>query len=107
MLSLALFAAFIGYVVLLTWYMQQVLGYSPLRTGLQWLPLGVGIGAGMGLATALMPRIGVKAVLAIGFLGSAAGLLAASCIHVGSSYVVAVLPGTSCSESSAGCATPA
>ena len=92
-LSLALFAAFIGYVVLLTWYMQQVLGYSPLRTGLLWLPLGAGIGAGMGLATALMPRIGVKAVLAIGFLGSAGGLLAASYIHVGSSYAGAILPG--------------
>ena len=32
-LSLALFAAFLGYVFLLTLYMQQVLGYSPLRAG--------------------------------------------------------------------------
>jgi hypothetical protein len=32
-LSLALFAAFLGYVFLLTLYMQQVLGYSPLKTG--------------------------------------------------------------------------
>jgi EmrB/QacA subfamily drug resistance transporter len=92
-LSLALFAAFIGYVFLLTLYMQQVLGYSPLKTGLLYLPLGIGIGAGMGLATGLMPRIGVKAVLAIGFLGSAAGLLTASYIHVNSSYPGAILPG--------------
>jgi EmrB/QacA subfamily drug resistance transporter len=92
-LSLALFAAFIGYVFLLTLYMQQVLGYSPLKTGLLFLPLGVGIGAGMGLATGLMPRIGVKAVLAIGFLGCAAGLLIASYLHVNSSYPSAILPG--------------
>jgi len=92
-LSLALFAAFIGYVVLLTWYMQQVLGYSPLRTGLLWLPLGLGIGAGMGLATALMPRVGVKPMLAAGILGSAAGLLIASYIHAHSSYTGAILPG--------------
>ena len=91
--SLLLFAPFIGYVVLLTWYMQQVLGYSPLRTGVLYLPLGIGIGAGMGLGTALMPRIGVKVTLVIGFLGSAAGLLVASYIHVNSSYAGGILPG--------------
>src|SRR5215469_6888010 len=92
-LSLALLAAFIGYVFLLTLYQQQVLGYSPLRTGLLFLPLGIGIGAGIGLSTALMPRLGVKAALAIGFLGSAAGLLLASGIHVNSTYAGGILPG--------------
>jgi EmrB/QacA subfamily drug resistance transporter len=92
-LSLALFAAFIGYVFLLTLYMQQVLGYSPLKTGLVFLPLGVSIGVGLGLGTALMPRIGVKPVLAIGFFGSAAGLLTASHIHVDSSWTGGLLPG--------------
>ncbi|MGA8459855.1 MAG: MFS transporter [Streptosporangiaceae bacterium] len=91
--SLALLAAFIGYVVLLTWYMQQVLGYSPLRTGLLYLPLGVGIGAGIGVCTALMPRLGVKVMLVVGFLGSAAGLLVASFIRADSTYPDAILPG--------------
>jgi hypothetical protein len=40
-----------------------------------------------------MPRVGVKAVLAIGYLGSAAGLWIASCIHADSSYVGAILLG--------------
>jgi hypothetical protein len=71
--SLALLAAFIGYVVLLTWYMQQVLGYSPLRTGLLYLPLGVGIGAGIGVCTALMPRLGVKVMLVVGFSAAPPG----------------------------------
>ena len=92
-LSLALLAAFIGYVFLLTLYQQQVLGYSPLRTGLLFLPLGIGIGAGIGLGTAAMPRLGVKAVLAVGFFGSAAGLLIASYIQVSSSYASGILPG--------------
>jgi len=91
--SVAFNAAFTGYVVLLTWYMQQVLGYSPLKTGLLWLPLGVGMGAGMGLCTGLMPRAGVRAMLAIGFFGTAAGLVTASFIHPGSSYLSAILPG--------------
>jgi MFS family permease len=92
-LSLALMAAFLGYVFLLTLFMQQVLNYSPLRTGVLYLPLGIAIGAGMGVATGLMPRIGVKAVLSIGFLGSAAGLLIASYIRIDSSYTGGILPG--------------
>jgi MFS family permease len=92
-LSLALFAAFIGYVFLLTLFMQQVLRYSPLRTGLVYLPLGVGIGVGIGLSTALMPRLGVKVMLAVGLFGSAAGLLVASYIQVSSSYAAGILPG--------------
>jgi len=92
-LSVALFAAFYGYVFMLTLYMQQVLGYSPLRTGLLYLPLGITIGAGIGLSTTLMPRLGVKVMLALGFIGTAAGLLIASSIHSSSSYISGILPG--------------
>jgi hypothetical protein len=48
---------------------------------------------GIVLSTRLIPRAGIKAVLTVGFLGSAAGLWLASYIHVDSSYVGAVLPG--------------
>ena len=72
-LSMITWAVFIGYIVLLNLYLEQVLRYSPLRTGLLNLPLSV-IPAGILLSTRLMPRVGVKAVLTIGYLGSAAGL---------------------------------
>lgn len=91
-LSMITWAAFIGYVVLLNLYLEQVLHYSPLRTGLLNLPLAV-IPAGILLSTRLTPRVGVKPVLTIGYLGSAAGLWIASYIHVDSSYAGAVLPG--------------
>jgi EmrB/QacA subfamily drug resistance transporter len=91
-LSMVTWAVFIGYVVMLNTYMEQVLHYSPLRTGLLNLPFGV-ITAGIFLSTRLMPRIGVKTVLAAGYLGSAAGLWLASDIHVGSSYLGGLLPG--------------
>jgi EmrB/QacA subfamily drug resistance transporter len=91
-LSMVTWAALIGYVVMLNTYMQQVLHYSPLRTGLLNLPLGA-ITIGIILGTRLMPRVGVKAVMVIGYLGSAAGLWIASYIQVDSSYVGAVLPG--------------
>jgi EmrB/QacA subfamily drug resistance transporter len=92
-LSMVIWAVFFGYVVLLNLYMQQVLHFSPLRTGVLNLPRGAAIGLGFFLCIKLMPRVGVKPVLAIGFLGSAAGLWIASYIHVGSSYVGAILPG--------------
>ncbi|HEX6521662.1 MAG TPA: MFS transporter [Streptosporangiaceae bacterium] len=91
-LSMVTWAVFIGYLVMLNTYMQQVLHYSPLRTGLLNLPVSA-VTAGIVLGTRLIPRFGVKAVLATGYLGSAAGLWVASYIHVGSSYVGAVLPG--------------
>jgi EmrB/QacA subfamily drug resistance transporter len=91
-LSMVTWAVFVGYVVMLNAYMEQVLHYSPLRTGLLNLPFGV-LTAGIFLSTRLMPLVGVKAVLAIGYLGSAAGLWLTSSIHVGSSYLGALLPG--------------
>jgi EmrB/QacA subfamily drug resistance transporter len=86
-------AAFFSYIFLLTLFEQQVLHYSPLEGGLGYLPLGFGIGAGMGIGTALLPRLGVKPLLAVSFLGAAAGLLLTSRIQVGSSYLGGVLPG--------------
>lgn len=91
-LSMVTWAVFVSYVVMLNTYMQQVLHYSPLRTGLLNLPLCT-ITAGIFLGTRLMPRVGVKAVMVAGFFGSAAGLWIASYIHADSSYVGALLPG--------------
>jgi EmrB/QacA subfamily drug resistance transporter len=91
-LSMVTWAVFIGYVVMLNTYLEQVLRYSPLRTGLLNLPL-VTITTGIFVGTRLMPRAGVKPVLAIGFLGSAVGLVLASYLHVDSSYVGGILPG--------------
>lgn len=86
-------SAFFSYFFLLTLFEQQVRGYSPLRGGLSYLPFGLTIGAGIGIGTALMPRLGVKPLLATGFFGCAVGLFLTSGITPGSSYVGGVLPG--------------
>jgi EmrB/QacA subfamily drug resistance transporter len=86
-------AVFFSYVFLLTLFEQQVLGFTPLQGGLSYLPLGFGIGAGLAISTALMPRAGSGPLLGIGLLGVAGGLLLSSDIDVGSSYAGGILPG--------------
>jgi EmrB/QacA subfamily drug resistance transporter len=100
-------SAFFTYFFLLTLFEQQVLGYPPLKGGLSYLPFGIAIGAGIGISTALMPRLGVKPLLAAGFAGSAAGLLLTSWIHAGASYAGAILPGMIVLGVSAGLCFPA
>jgi predicted MFS family arabinose efflux permease len=86
-------SAFFSYFFLLTLFEQQILGWSPLRGGLSYLPFGLTIGAGIGLGTALMPRVGVKPLLSAGFFGCAVGLWLTSGLDVGSSYAGGILPG--------------
>ncbi|HWM06854.1 MAG TPA: MFS transporter [Actinophytocola sp.] len=91
--TLFFMAAFIPYTFMLSLFEQHVLGYSPLRTGLAWLPLGLAIGSGIGLGTALVPRVGVKAVAAAGYLGAGAGLFLTGMLDADASYLGGILPG--------------
>ncbi|MEV8513821.1 MFS transporter [Dactylosporangium sp. NPDC051484] len=86
-------AAFIPYSFLLTLFEQQVLGYSPLQSGLSYLPLGIAIGMGIGMSTGLTPKVGVKAISAVSFIMGGVGLLLTSMITKDSSYLGGLLPG--------------
>ncbi|WP_189335378.1 MFS transporter [Actinoplanes ianthinogenes] len=58
----------------LTLYMQDVLGYSALRTGLMYLPFAVGSGLGAGgIGPRLLSRLPERAALSAGLLVAAAG----------------------------------
>lgn len=100
-------SSFFTYFFLLTLYQQQVLDWSPLKSGLSYLPFGLSIGAGIGIATALMPRLGVKPVLATGFFGVALGLFLTSTIGVDTGYASHVLPGMIVLGFSSGISFPA
>lgn len=86
-------SAFFAYFFLLTLFLQQVLHLTPLQAGLAYVPFGLGIGAGIGFGTAVMPRTGLKPLLAFGFLGCAGGVLLSSTITPTSGYASGVLPG--------------
>lgn len=91
--ALVFSAGFFAYTFLLTLFVQEVRHFSPLKAGLLYLPLSLGMAFGIGVSTALMPKLGVKGLLAIGYSGGAVGLFVASTISPDSSYLGGVLPG--------------
>jgi EmrB/QacA subfamily drug resistance transporter len=56
-------------------YLQGVLHYSPIKTGISYLPLAVGIIVSAGLASALVTRLGFKPPLIVGLLLIAGALI--------------------------------
>jgi predicted MFS family arabinose efflux permease len=78
----------------LSQFVQDVQGYSPLRTGFAFLPMPIAIIVGTQLSSRLVGRTGPRLLLIIGPLISAAGLLLLSRLHQHSSYALHLgLPG--------------
>jgi EmrB/QacA subfamily drug resistance transporter len=69
-------AGLFGIFLFLTYYLQQTLGYSPLVTGVAFLPISGGLVLASNLSTiVLMPRFGPKPLVALG-MAAAAGAMA-------------------------------
>jgi EmrB/QacA subfamily drug resistance transporter len=71
---------------LMTLYFQEVEHYSALATGVAYLPIGLFIGAGIGIASSLVTRIGVRPILCAGGLLFSTGVLLLSRLSVHGSY---------------------
>src|SRR5256886_2484934 len=78
--------------LMLTLYMQQVLGYSPMKTGVGYLAVAGTAIFTSAVAAQLVTRIGVKPVLAIGMTSLTGGLLYFTQVSVGGSYLGDLLP---------------
>src|SRR4051794_11773397 len=72
-------------------YMQQVLGYGPLKAGVSYLPLAVTIIVSAGIASQLVTRLGFKPVLLTGFTFIAAGLIWFGQVAWNGSYAADIL----------------
>jgi EmrB/QacA subfamily drug resistance transporter len=77
----------------MTFYLQSVLGYSPLKAGFAVLPFSGGIILMAGIVAQLLPRVGPKPLLIVGLIMASTGLLLLLRTTPTSSYVSAVLPG--------------
>src|SRR5260370_15954257 len=87
------FAGFVSLFFFLTIYMQNVLGYSPIRGGSAYLPVTAGIVVAAGISSRLFARTGTRPVIVAGSLIAAAGLYYLSRIPVHGSYLTSLLPG--------------
>jgi len=88
-LGTATFSVFL----MLTLYMQDVLGYGPMKTGVAYLAVAGGAIITSAIAAQLVNRIGVKPALLIGMVSLTAGLLYFTQVSVHGSYVRDLLPG--------------
>ena len=88
-LGTALFSMFL----MLTLYMQQVLHYSPMKTGVAYLAVAGTSIIWANVAAALVGKVGVRPLIATGMGLLAVGMLYFTRIDVGGTYLTALLPG--------------
>jgi EmrB/QacA subfamily drug resistance transporter len=85
-------AGLFGIFLFLTYYLQQTLGYSPLVTGVAFLPMSAGLIVAANLATiTLMPRFGPKPLIASGMLSATAGTAWLAQLGAHTGYAAGVL----------------
>ena len=90
--SLLVGCALLGTFLFLTYFYQQILHYSALRTGFAFLPFSGGIILGAGLSSRFLPRTGPRVLMTTGLSIAALGLLGFTRLGVDSTYLAHVLP---------------
>jgi EmrB/QacA subfamily drug resistance transporter len=91
LIMLGVGTAIFGVFFFVTLFVQDVWGYSALRTGVAFLPLTVALLAGSAAASVLVPRIGARPVLLAGGAASAGGLYWLSRVTEHTTYVSGLL----------------
>jgi EmrB/QacA subfamily drug resistance transporter len=86
-------AGIISMFFFLTLYMQNVLHYSPIKTGAAYLPFCAGVAVAATVTSQLMPKIGTRPLIVVGNLIGAGGLYWLSRIPVDGSYLTDLFPG--------------
>ncbi|MEN8656230.1 MFS transporter [Streptomyces sp. 21So2-11] len=92
-LGLAVISMF-GLFLFLTYYLQIVKGFSPVKTGFAFLPMMAGMITGSTqIGARLMTRVAPRWLMGPGFLVAAVGMLLLTQLEIGSSYAGLILPG--------------
>jgi EmrB/QacA subfamily drug resistance transporter len=91
--SVAWAGSTIGWQFIATLYLQHLIGYSPLKTGLAFIPLGIAIVVVARLAAGpLVSRWGVRTVATIGMIAQGTGVLLFLRIGLDTHYAAVMLP---------------
>ena len=82
-----------GVFLFLTYYLQGTLGFSPVKTGIAFLPMVAALAATAQVSNRfLLPRFGPKPIVPIGLLVCAAAMFGLHLVGLHSSYAFHVLP---------------
>jgi EmrB/QacA subfamily drug resistance transporter len=90
-IMLCLGTAMFGMFFFLTLFVQQVWDYSPLRSGIAYLPFVAAIMLASGIASQLVPRIGARPLMLIGSATGTGGMFWLSRVNEHSSYAGGLL----------------
>jgi EmrB/QacA subfamily drug resistance transporter len=91
LVSLCIGTGLFGMFFFLTLFVQNVLGYSPLKTGVAYLPMAAMIMVASGVASQLVPRVGARPLMIAGGVLSTGGMLWLSRVTEHSSYASGLL----------------
>jgi EmrB/QacA subfamily drug resistance transporter len=91
LISLCVGTAIFGMFFFMTVFVQQVWGYSPVRTGIAYLPMVAMIMVGATLSSQLVARIGARPLMTVGPFFATAGLLWLSRVSEHSTYAGGLL----------------
>ncbi len=86
-------AGFYAMFFFVTLYMQNVLEYSPIRTGLAYLPVTLGVAIASGVSSKLFTKTGTRPIIVSGALISSGAVYFLSRLPVHGSYLRDLLPG--------------
>ena len=78
--------------VFLSYYMQEVLGFSALKTGVAFLPFAIGLVLAAGASTSMVPKLGPRIPMTLGLVLSAVGMAWLTQIGVHTSFLTHVMP---------------
>ena len=88
LVALAIFGMFLW----MTFYFQDIHGYSAVSSGLLFLPFSIGVIISAGATSALLPKVGPRPLATIGMLAAGGGLWFLSYLTPTSTYAGNVLP---------------
>jgi EmrB/QacA subfamily drug resistance transporter len=86
-------AGFYSMFFFVTLYMQNVLHFSPIRAGLSYVPVTLGVAVSAGISSKLFERVGTRPIIVGGALVAGAGVYWLSQIPVDGTYLANLLPG--------------
>ncbi|HWB34910.1 MAG TPA: MFS transporter, partial [Rugosimonospora sp.] len=92
LVSVLVGAGLLGMFLFMTYYLQQTMHYSALKTGVAYLPFSGGIVVAAGIASQLLPRVGPRVLMTVGGLLATGAMVYLTQLSLNSSYASDILP---------------